>query len=260
MGTAFLYGNGGSGGFGLQIVEGLVRPKNPTQGMVWAKTEHKVTYYDLSATKPENPVEGTLWVTIGDSGKRKIVSPVSKEWVIVYPLSAEQYVNDTWERIATYSYQDGEWVDWITYIYATGDDGNALYVYKPSGSYAGQISTVFDSDGVSLKNTNSSGTYGVRIATNDKIDFTNYSKLCAKVLFNSIGSGGSTLWNTLAATTDRSGQGSKFLASANYPDPSVGEHIYEVDISTIDTSGYAEYCIDAYGRTFDAKIISIWLE
>lgn len=116
MGTAYLYGNGGSGGgsggFGLQIVEGLVRPKNPTQGMIWAKTEHKVAYYDLSATRPENPADGTLWVNISDSGKTKIVSPVSKEWITVYPLYAEQYVGGTWADIDIASYQDGEWVDW----------------------------------------------------------------------------------------------------------------------------------------------------
>lgn len=84
----------GSGGFGLTIVDGLDRPTNPTQGMIWAKTEHNVTYYDLSAAKPENPVEGTLWLNIGDSGQRKIVSTVNKELITVYPLSAKQSVGE----------------------------------------------------------------------------------------------------------------------------------------------------------------------
>lgn len=164
MGTAYLYGNGGSGGgsggFGLQIVEGLVRPKNPTQGMVWAKTEHKVSYYDLSATKPENPVEGTLWVNIGDSSSNKIVSPVSKELITVYPLYAEQYVGGEWMSIEVMGYQDGEWVEWSTYYFKSGSGTKVQFAYR----------TGISSLAISV------GTNSIKISTSDNDSHYVYTK------------------------------------------------------------------------------------
>lgn len=192
MGTAYLYGNGGSGGgsggFGLHIVEGLVRPKNPTQGMIWAKTEHKVTYYDLSATKPENPVEGTLWVRIGDSSSNKIVSPVSKEWITVYPLSAEQYISGEWELIETMCYQDTEWVAWW--------DGTLFYNGDEYETYTGGWIDASTSASPTFKKENgkiylySNTTSGAAFAiTKLPIDLTKFSMLTVTV--DSMGSTGS---------------------------------------------------------------------
>lgn len=191
MGTAYLYGNGdsggGSGGFGLQIVEGLVRPKNPTQGMIWAKTEHKVTYYDLSATKPENPVEGTLWISISDSGDKKIVSPVSKEWITVYPLSAEQYISGEWMSIETMSYQDVEWVDWIPdgALYYRGDEmiektgGWSAVAWVPNSNYT-NVGLTFEKNEDHMSLGFSNQTAKARdwcIYSNNKIDMSKYNTL-----------------------------------------------------------------------------------
>lgn len=229
----------------------------PMKNTIGVITDTPITGYKFSATEPEDMVEGEVWIKTGDdsSASFSIIEDIK-----LCPLYAKQYIDGAWVDKTAMSYLNNEWIDWRIYVYNAGDDGNAFYVYTPSGSYTGRLTTVFDSDGIILNNTSSSGTYGVRIGTNNTIDFTNYSKLYARVIFNSIGSSGNNIWNALAVTTNRSGQSSNFLASADYPSPSVGEHIYEVDISSVNTSGYVEYCMDAYSRTVDAKITGIWLK
>lgn len=186
---------GGSGAFGLQIVEGLVRPKNPTQGMIWAKTEHKVTYYDLSATKPENPIEGTLWLDIGDSGHRKIVSPISKEWITVYPLSAELYISGAWVSINAVSYQDGEWVEWFPAgaLYWEGNELESITggwvaegkKYQSSSSTpAKKPELVFYDDYMYMSQTGVGAGIVYPVA---KIDLTGYNRLVAEGEFYGTG-------------------------------------------------------------------------
>ena len=133
----------GSGNFGLQIVGGTTRPKNPTHGMVWANTPNEITDIYLSAEKPTNPVAGALWVRISNFGGKKIVSPVSKESITVYPLSAEQYINAAWVEIEVMSYQDVKWVAWIPEgaLYYRGDEmtaktgGWSAVAWVPNSNY-----------------------------------------------------------------------------------------------------------------------------
>lgn len=261
MGTAYLYGNGGSGGgsggFGLQIVEGLVRPKNPTQGMIWAKTEHKVTYYDLSATKPKNPADGTLWLNIDDSGTRKIVSPISKEWITVYPLSAEQYINGEWMSIETCSYQDGEWVEWITYLYKEGDECTDITGgWQPRAwaipNYTGKGPTVTkNADSVTLKlsGTPLSGVYEVK---ND-IDLTNNKTLYFDITYVSG-------WWMVGVIDRNSSTAANYIASTN-KDANQGEgrKIISVDISNVDGSQDIAVLITA-GGSAEFTLHNVWME
>lgn len=254
------WGNGNLGGgaaLNFKVVPGLTQPGTASENTIWVKTAQISSWY-FSATQPEGLQEWDVWFPTGTASKVEF-NALRKNAVQVYPLSAKQMVSGALVDVKAQSYQDGAWVEWITYIYKPGDNGDAFYAYKPSGAYAGQVSTVFGSDGISLKNTSTSGVYGVRIATNSKIDFTNYSKLYAKVIFNSIGSG-TSVWTGFGVTPDRIGQSANYLAITDYVNPSVGEHIYEVYLDNVDQSGYVEYILDANKRTVDVKIISIWLE
>lgn len=118
MGIVFLHGNGGSGGgvgggSELTIVGGTTRPANATQNTIWVNTDIDITSYILSATAPESPNEGMVWITIKDSGAVKIASPVGGDWITVYPIYAQQYVNSAWVEKVTKSYQNGAWVEWL---------------------------------------------------------------------------------------------------------------------------------------------------
>lgn len=232
------------------------KPKENTNGVITTTT---MTSWAFSATEPKEPEVGMVWIKVGTSSSAEF-NALKKNTLQVYPVKAKQYESGKWADKPAYSYHSGEWGTLHTYIYKTGDNGSAFYVYLPSGSYAGQVTHVFGSDGISLKNTNGSNTYGIRIATNNKIDFADYSKLCAKVMFNSTGS--NKVWTGLGVTPDRSGLTANYLAIHEYVSQSgsTGEHVYEVDISNVNTSGYVEYVFDAIKCTVDAKITSIWLE
>ena len=173
---------GGSGGmpYGLKIVGGTIRPKNPSHGMIWVNTSNEITGYALSNTGPDNPTEGLLWLSIGDSGSRKIVSPVSKELIMVYPIYAKQYVDGAWVDVTAMSYQGGEWVEWTTDLITKGDWKG--YAYKSSTSssnaYAPSVSV---NDGVLTAScTYTNGGTGL-IANNVVIDFSKYNSLSVDV-------------------------------------------------------------------------------
>lgn len=159
--------------YGLQIVGGTTRPKNPTQCMVWANTPNEITSVYLAGEKPKSPVAGGLWVKIGDSGSKKIGSPVSKEWITVYPLSAEQYISGEWVSIEVMSYQDGEWVGVVTLFYDKdwGYTGNWLcYPYKANsvGSYIGTVTPTIEDVENGIKIT-TPGKAKVGLVVNDEL-------------------------------------------------------------------------------------------
>lgn len=260
MAHGFKHGGsgGGSGGFGLQIVEGLVRPKNPTQGMIWAKTEHKVTYYYLSATKPENPAEGTLWMRIGDSGDKNIVSPVSKEWITVYTLSAEQYISGEWISIEVMSYQDGAWVEWITYLYKKGDEcaditgGWQARAWVISGYTAKAPTVTKTSDGVKLSFSSNalSGVYEVK---ND-IDLSKYKTIRFDITF-------AAGWWMVGAINRSSSVASSYIASTS-KDANQGTErkIVDVDISNVNGSYDISVLVTSASGTADFTLHNVWME
>lgn len=177
----------GSGNFGLQIVGGTTRPKNPTHGMVWANTPNEITDIYLSAEKPTNPVAGALWVRISNFGGKKIVSPVSKESITVYPLSAEQYINAAWVEIEVMSYQDVKWVAWIPEgaLYYRGDEmiaktgGWEATTWLPTGSYTNVGFTFEKNEDQMSLGYSISATAGRDwcITSSDKIDMSKYNTL-----------------------------------------------------------------------------------
>lgn len=188
MGNAYLYGNGGSGGgggsLGFEIVGGTTRPAKPTQNLVWVNTDVDITGYSLSATEPENPVEGMLWVNIADSSTIKSTFTVDKEWVTIYLTSTSQYINGVWVDVTAKSYQDGAWVDWISYLCKAGACMGAL----ENGFVVAQTTTqlVPESGYIKFYNPSADGC----ISSADRIDVTRFSRfvVLGRVAF-STGSG-----------------------------------------------------------------------
>lgn len=102
---------GGSGGLNFKIVGGTSEPSNPKENTIWVNTDQNITSYILSATEPETPEDGIVLITIG-TDSAVAFSVTKKNPVMVYPLSAKQYVSGAWADKETKSYQNGEWVNW----------------------------------------------------------------------------------------------------------------------------------------------------
>lgn len=65
--------------------------------------------------------EGAVWVTIGTNSQAAF-NALKKDTIMVYPLSAKQYVNGAWVDVEAKSWQDGQWVDWAVYLYCAGEE------------------------------------------------------------------------------------------------------------------------------------------
>lgn len=185
MAKGFKHGSvgGGSDGSGasLTIVGGTTRPAKPTQNMIWIDTDVEITNYALSATEPENPAEGMVWITIGNSSNVKTVSPVSDEWITVYPLSASQYVGDVWAGKTAMSYQFGEWVDWWdgATLFSKGNQftrvtGGWVDAEQINASYAQRIPIEIGVS-IELNPAVSSGYRQCVAVTKNKIDTTGFT-------------------------------------------------------------------------------------
>lgn len=135
---------GGGGGAGLNFkIVGNPQPGNPTENMIWVDTDTEITCWTFSAAQPESPVAGQVWFTIGTSSGVQF-NAVKKNSIMVYPVSAKQYVNGEWVGKTAKSYQNGEWVDWMMYLYNKGAEyvdasGNG-WVF--SGTYTKNVDNI----------------------------------------------------------------------------------------------------------------------
>lgn len=116
---------GGGGSLNFKVVGGNVQPTSPSENTIWVNTSTEITGYVFSATQPESPTAGTVWISTGAN------SPVAfnaqkKNGLWVYPQSCYQYINDTWTTKTAKTYQNGTWIDWVTYLYAHGNEYESL--------------------------------------------------------------------------------------------------------------------------------------
>lgn len=101
----------GGGGLNFKLVGGLTQPADPTKNTIWVPTDFEITGYEFSATEPADTVDGMVWIPVGTSSTVAF-NALKKNGIMVYPLSAKQYVNGAWVSVKAKSYQNGNWVDW----------------------------------------------------------------------------------------------------------------------------------------------------
>lgn len=239
-------GGGGNGGSELTIVGGTTRPAKATQSTIWINTNTEITSYALSKTEPESPISGMVWISIGNSGQVKMNSPIGGDWIMVYPLSAKQYVGGVWVNVEAKSYQNGVWVDWIVYLIknsqimtaVTGDwvaeartMNAAASSRKPSIKIAdGSIKFGYDGSG---------GTGGVVRASN-KIDLTGKSKLL--LLCDASGGSGGSNWLKLNVWTEMGTYESENCV-ATVVIPTGTNQVIELDVSSLNGLHYIGFFI-----------------
>lgn len=109
---------GGGAALNFKVVPNP-QPDTAKENTIWVDTDRINNYY-FSATQPENMVNYDVWFHVGTSSTVEF-NALRKNGIQVYPLSAKQYINDSLVEKTAKSYQGGEWVDWITYLYNSGD-------------------------------------------------------------------------------------------------------------------------------------------
>lgn len=121
----------GCGGSSLnyEVVGGTSAPSSPSENTIWINTSTTITSHTFSATEPENPESGMAWISVGNYSPAAF-SATEENSVMIYPVSAKQYVGGTWVSKTAKIYQGGAWVDWAKWLYNNGVWGNGTALTK----------------------------------------------------------------------------------------------------------------------------------
>lgn len=174
----------GGGGLNFSVVGGLTQPADPKENTIWVETDAAITSYIFSATEPEEPEEGMVWFATGTASTVEF-NALKKNGIQVYPLYAKQYVGGTWVDVTAKSWQDGEWVDWIVYLYNSGNqctsitggwEKNTNYYSQATGDtkFSNTGTVTFNDNSITVNST--SGNSAI-VSTAKMVDVSPYSKL-----------------------------------------------------------------------------------
>lgn len=204
------------------VVDGLTEPANPKEKMIWVETDAEITGWTFSATEPAGS-EGLVWFLIGQSSQ--VAFSVTKDNpIMVYPIKARQYINNSWTEKNVKTYQNNTWIKWnsITYWFKTNEGSTNIWqgASESNGEY--YIKTY------RLQLT--SKTYGsntVAITTKSKIDLTNFNTLYFKADADASAHG------TFGVASAVDGFNVTFVNGASVYQGDQSSKIWEVDISNL---------------------------
>lgn len=166
-------GSGAGAGLNFKVVGDTTKPTSASENTIWVNTSTTITSWVFSATQPTGE-PGKVWITTGISSPADF-NALKKNNITVYPISAKQYVNGAWVSKEAKSYQGGEWVDWIIYMYNKGNQyTNFTGGWTAYGDYA---DIRFNTDHIYLSILSGyNETWGMA-HTKNKIDVTNIDTL-----------------------------------------------------------------------------------
>ena len=127
--------------------------------------------------------DGAVWILTGASSPVPF-KVVTDSDIIIYPLSAKQYVGGKWVDKTVKSWQDGEWVAWWIYLLNFADKCEGItggYVLSVTGSPNGTGTS--DDNGLSVSMTwKSASPWSQKRGyyTANKIDVSKYKTLVAE--------------------------------------------------------------------------------
>ena len=245
----------GGGGANLNFkIVGNPQPASPRENTIWIDTDEKITSWIFSATAPESPEEGMVWISIGTSSAVEF-NALKKNSMLVYPLSAKQYVSGVWGTVEAQSYQGEEWIQWWDgMLYKSGDQytditGGWDYYNEQNGG-----SVTFDSDYITMDG--GSNGYTTAIYANNQLDLAGYSTLNIEFDVTRTGGSGNKIVFGIADSTSNIAGGS-FVANTTVDlGSTISKKVLTCDISSVD-SGYVG--IYAYWH-HTTHVYRIWVE
>lgn len=153
MAKGFKCGAGGGGGSLLLTVNAYASedaiPATAAENTVAVITATNITSWTFSPTEPESPAEGMVWAVVGLTGKL-VFNALKKNGIVLYPVSARQYIGGAWADKPAKIFQDGAWVDWWIEgtLYDRGTDdpeltgGWAAYPYIIATGFVGNVGEI----------------------------------------------------------------------------------------------------------------------
>ena len=221
------------------VVDGLTEPTNPKEKMIWIATDEEITSWTFSATEPAAQ-QGLVWFQIGKSSQ--VAFSVTKDNpIMVYPIRAYQYINNSWTEKITKTYQDGSWVKWssITYWFKSGEG--------PVGTWnnyaAGQSVVNINTNKIQLLDEHDPAS-DRRVTSKTKINLTNFNTL----YFNADKDGSTSAWFGIANTLTPNTADVTFVKEV-IPN-SQDKTVWELDVSEVSGEYYIAIWAHGSGSVF----------
>ena len=253
MGYGFKHGAGGGSELAFRVLSGTAAPTSPKENDIWVNTDTEITGWHFCANEPNVRVSGTVWIQTGASSPVAF-NAVKKNGLMVYPLSAKQYIGGSWVVKEASIYQSGEWVQFSSYW-----DG---YYFKDGDQYeeitGGWSSEGWDNSGTAnigetlivSANGNATGRMGIA----NPVDLTNVNTLWYDSPNGNNGASNSGYLCIADAKTYGSGNR---VASTTIRNAGTGS----IDVSNLSGEHYLYlYAMGSSGATAYADIRAIWGE
>lgn len=262
-----------SGGAGLNfsIVGGTEEPTNPKENTIWVNTDVAISEWQFSGTEPATRIDGTdlqtgdVW--IGASNESTIsLNILKKNGIILNIGTAKQYIDGEWVKVSLKIYYNGEWRKNILYLYNEGDlctDITGDWIGGDYGEGTSNTSQAKNSDHLYLNVGSSNLNSRILYFTNNLIDITGYSKLCARVVATASGDYSAFTIGLVSEYGDGVWNGT-WAAGAGSPAQQSYDGIVELDISGFSGSYYIGLRSFKYsiwtGVSLSSKTYKVWLE
>lgn len=120
-----------SGGLNFEIVGGTEQPINPEENTIWVNTDQAIEEWTFSIDQPSSAKTGDLWISTQNSSAIAF-DALEENNLMIYPLDAYQYLNNTWTKKPMAIYKNGNWETGDLVLY-DGVEWNSDYPYTVSG-------------------------------------------------------------------------------------------------------------------------------
>ena len=185
--TVPMYGFGG-GGSGSELNFDVKDFRTEAELLASAGKENRIgvitsvpmTGWRFDANQPEDLQEGEVWISVGTDSPVKF-NALKKNGIQVYPIFAKQYVDGAWVNVVAKSYQNSEWVEWVTevYIFKRGVGATGTIQTEKQNNSSVSVSV----DGITVGWSGSQGYTFSYAWSQETYDVTDFSKLVVESNF-----------------------------------------------------------------------------
>lgn len=129
------------GGLNLKVVGSTTQPTSPKENTIWVNTSVSIGNYQFCSTEPSVRPDGSalsngdIWIEVSS------ISDVScniskKSKLLLSPIECRQYISGAWVVKPAKSYIDGQWTDWVYYLYGNGSLTTGCIFSRPYVDYS----------------------------------------------------------------------------------------------------------------------------
>lgn len=242
-------GSGGGSSLNFKVV-GNPQPETAKENTIWVDAE-TISGWVFSATAPEAPQDNMVWIqTI--TASPVAFNALKKNSIMVYPLSAKQYVGGAWVDKTAKTWKGNAWTDWATWLYDSGNEFTALtggwaaVNRDKSNTTTSGSSVTKNEDHIYTKNVSG----GSRApATANKIDLTPYKAIHALFSGRQLG-----IWVADAFPHDSGAYTAMIRAEGDDTQTVTTEAV--LDISAVNKQ---QFVAVGDGHVSGVKIYKVWL-